>query len=53
MHIWFARTALVHFGLDEHECLIGVQSGLACTDCDFNVVFNSVDVFYGGVSEYI
>ena len=31
VHIWFARTALVHFGLHEHECLIGVQSGLAYT----------------------
>ena len=31
VHIWFARTALVHFGLHEHECLISVQSGLACT----------------------
>ena len=28
---WFARTALVHFGLHEQECLIGVQSGLAYT----------------------
>ena len=31
VHIWFARTVLMHFGLHEHECLIGVQSGLAYT----------------------
>ena len=31
MHIWFAQTALMHFGLHKHECFIGVQSGLAYT----------------------
>ena len=28
---WFAQTALVHYGLHEHKCLIGMQSGLAYT----------------------
>ena len=31
VHFWFARTALVHFGLHKHEYLIGVQFGLAYT----------------------